>query len=204
MVTAHFMDFENPPHDPVKQCKEWLAEASELALHNPDAMTLATVDENGHPAARVVLLKGIDKRGAIFHTNRLSAKGLELAANPRASLLFYWDQLLRQIRIDGDVSLLSDEESDAYFATRLRGSQIGAWASRQSQPIENRAALDAAVREVKDRFKGAEIPRPPFWGGYRVSLQRIEFWQGLGFRLHDRVVYTSDDSNGWTVQRLCP
>lgn len=199
------MDFENPPADPVAALRRWLDEAAaESGLPNPTAMSLATVGPDGKPASRMMLLKGLDERGVEFYTNRTSRKAQELRENHAAALLIHWDPLMRQVRIEGRVSLVSDEESDAYFATRERGSQLGAWASRQSHPIESRAALDAAFAEMEQRFQGQDVPRPPFWGGYRVSLERIEFWQGHAFRLHDRVVYTSDGRGGWTTQRLCP
>jgi pyridoxamine 5'-phosphate oxidase len=197
------MDFDHPPADPVAWLREWLREAEQLDLPNPNAMALSTVDPEGLPSVRTVLLKDIDDQGAVFYTNRQSRKGRALAANPRAMLLFFWDQLGRQVRIEGAVSETSDEESDAYFATRPRLSQIGAWASRQSEPASNRAELDAAVAEIEKRFEGKDVPRPPHWGGYRVQLETFEFWQGHPFRLHDRVVYTRKNGD-WSVQRLYP
>jgi pyridoxamine 5'-phosphate oxidase len=209
------MDFDHPPSDPVALFRAWLADAEKTGLLNPNAMTLATVDPDGRPSARIVLLKELDERGAVFYTNRQSRKGLALAANPRATLLFYWDALGRQVRIDGDVTLVSDAESDAYWATRPRMSQISAWASHQSRPARNRAELDAAAAQIQRRFSSQPngqaqrsadqaIPRPPHWGGYRVTLNAVEFWQGHPFRLHDRVVYTSNGRGGWTTQRLWP
>jgi len=200
------VDFDNPPADPIAQIDLWMQEAAQLGLPNPNAMTLATVDAAGRPDARIVLLKSLDARGAVFYTNRNSRKGRELAANPWACLLLFWDALGRQVRIEGSVTQTSDEESDAYFATRPRESRIGAWASQQSEPVANRAALDAAVAEIERRFAGQDVPRPPHWGGYRVSLDAIEFWQGHPFRLHDRLVYTPDASSptGWRTQRLFP
>ena len=198
------MDFDNPPADPVAQARRWLDEAATTALINPHAMSLATVDPDGTPSVRTVLLKGFDERGAAFYTNRESRKGVALDAGLRAALLLYWDSLHRQICIEGSVSQVDDAESDAYFASRPRGAQLGAWASRQSQPIENRAALEAAVAETARRFEGATVPRPPYWGGYRVALQRIEFWQGRLDRVHDRVLYTRLEQGGWTTQRLSP
>lgn len=198
------MDFDHPPADPVEACKQWLIEAESLGLMNPNAFTLSTVSGEGRPNSRVILLKDIDTRGAVFYTNRLSRKGRELQDNPRVSLLFYWDKFARQIRIDGTISLVSDEESDAYFATRPRGSQIGAWASKQSEPIATRAELDAAFAAVEKQYEGDTVPRPPHWGGYRVSLETIEIWQGQESRLHDRVEYRADGNGGWTIQRLNP
>jgi pyridoxamine 5'-phosphate oxidase len=204
------MNFDSPPSDPIALLNEWIEDARRAGIPNPNAMTLATIDAppDGKPSVRIVLLKGLDSRGAVFYTNRLSRKGEALSANPRAALLFHWDPLNRQVRIEGDVTPTSDAESDAYFATRPRESQLGAWASRQSQPVANRAELDRAYAEMEKRFTGAQVPRPPHWGGYRVSLNEIEFWQGQEFRLHDRVVYTPDargsGRGGWCTQRLYP
>lgn len=198
------MDFDKPPADPVQQCLAWLAEAEKLGLNNHNAMTLATADDGGRPSSRIVLLKGLDEHGAVFFTNRESRKGRDLAANPHASLLFFWDRPNRQIRIDGTVTDVSEAESDAYFATRDRGSQIGAWASRQSEPLASRVNLLSAVAKYGLKYAIGSVPRPPHWGGYRVSLERIEFWQGRDHRLHDRVVYTPDGDRGWKTQRLYP
>ncbi len=210
------MDFDSPPPNPLAQMRDWLKEAEETELINPNAMTLATVDPDGRPSARMVLLKGLDERGAVFFTNRTSRKGMALAAHPRATLLFHWDALARQLLIEGPVSEIGDDESDTYFASRPRGSRIGAWASEQSQPLASRQVLEDQVRAIEERFKDREIPRPPFWGGYRVALERIEFWQGHAFRLHDRIMYMPEEnteaggiggtgeSGGWTTQRLNP
>ena len=149
-------------------------------------------------------MKALDEQGAVFYTNRLSRKGRALQANPRASMLFYWDMLARQILIEGRVSEVADEISDSYFATRPRGSQIAAWASRQSEPVADRAALNKAVAEIEQRFEGCEVSRPPHWGGYRLSLDRIEFWQGLLDRLHDRIEYVATDHGTWDIHRLNP
>ena len=198
------MDFDHPPADPLPQLRRWLEQASETDLHNASAMTLATIDPDGRPGVRMVLLKGLDSNGAVFYTNQRSRKAVALAEQPRAALLFYWDALHRQVSIEGRVTPTTDAEADAYFATRPRGAQIGAWASRQSEPIEDRAALDAAVTAVEGRYRDQPVPRPPHWGGYRVSLDRIEFWQGQSDRLHDRVEYVRDETGNWTVRRLCP
>ncbi|MCZ6835217.1 MAG: pyridoxamine 5'-phosphate oxidase [Planctomycetota bacterium] len=198
------MNFDHPPSDPIQACKNWLLDAENYGLATPNAMTLATVNELGKPCTRIVLLKDFDEQGAVFFTNRLSDKGRELKNHPHASLLFFWDKPHRQIRIDGVVSKTTDEVSAAYFETRNRGSQIGAWASQQSQPIANRQALDDAVDEIEKRYEGTPVPCPPHWGGYRVQIDRIEFWQGLEDRLHDRIVFTADGDGGWGVQRLCP
>ncbi len=198
------MDFEHPPVDPVAQVRRWLDEAAATDLVNPHAMVLATVDPDGRPSARTLLMKGFDERGAVFYTNRESRKGAALAAGSGAALLFYWDSLHRQMCIEGSVSRVDDADSDAYFASRPRGAQLGAWASPQSKPVENRAVIEEALAEVTHRYEGGPVPRPPHWGGYRVALGRIEFWQGLIDRLHDRVVYTPDEQGGWTTQRLSP
>jgi pyridoxamine 5'-phosphate oxidase len=198
------MDFENPPADPIAQLGQWLDEAARTGLNTPTAMTLATVDPDGRPSARTVLLKGLDERGVVFYTNRNSRKARALGSNPRAALVFHWDPLERQVTIEGPVSSVSDEESDAYFATRPRGTQIGAWASDQSQPVESRAVLEARVWELLEKFRTGDVPRPPHWGGYRVQPQRIEFWISRLDRLHDRVEYLRRDDGGWTTRRLCP
>ncbi len=198
------MDFERPPADPIAQLTMWIEDARKAGLPNPNAMALATVDSKGQPSVRIVLLKSLDARGAVFHTNRLSRKGAELEGNPHAALLFHWDALNRQVRIEGDVSAVSDAESDAYFATRPRESRISAWASQQSRPAKDRAELEAAVAQIEKRFAGKDVPRPPHWGGYRVSLNRIEFWRGSANRMHDRIVYTPDGRGGWRTQRLYP
>jgi len=198
------MDFDNPPADPVAQVTAWLEEATGTALINPHAMTLATVDPDGNPSARTVLLKGFDERGAVFYTNRNSRKGRALAAHPRAALLLHWDPLRRQVGIEGGVTQVDDAESDAYFATRPRGAQLGAWVSQQSEPVENRAVLEADVEAMTRRFEGGPVPRPPHWSGFRVALERIELWQGRTDRLHDRLVYTRDENGAWTTQRLSP
>lgn len=198
------MDDTSLPNDPIRWLREWLTEAEHIDLPNPGAMTLCTVDPDGRPSARMVLLKGLDERGAVFYTNRRSRKGRALAANARAVLVFHWDLLLRQVVVEGRVEVVSDAESDTYYATRPRASRLSAWASRQSEPVVSRAALDAAAIEIEERFEGREVPRPPHWGGYRVSLDRIEFWEGRPFRLHDRIEYTPDGRGGWRRQRLFP
>ena len=198
------MDLDNPPADPIALLQAWLKLAEEAELPNPTSMTLATIDPDGRPSARVVLLKDLDERGIVFYTNRNSRKGRALAANTAAVLVLHWDVLTRQVIVEGQVGLASDEESDAYFASRPRASQLGAWASAQSEPVADRLALDAAYAEVEKRFEGGDVPRPPHWGGYRLSLDRMEFWLGRPFRLHDRVLYIPDGEGGWSVQRLFP
>jgi len=203
-ITETF-DFDAPPGEPLTPLQRWLDEARQQTdLPNPNAMTLATVDADGRPRARIVLLKGFDDQGVVFFTNYTSAKARELHRHPVASLLVHWDPLNRQVRIDGRVSKVSDAESDEYFAMRPRRSQIGAWASDQSSPLASRAELDNRFAEFEARFEGRDVPRPPHWGGYRVSLDAVEFWQGRESRLHDRVLYTPNGVGGWRTQRLYP
>ena len=200
------MDFDHPPADPIAEFRLWFDDAAARAgLPNPNAMTLATVGPDGRPAARIVLLKMFDARGFVFFTNRTSRKGGDLAAHPSAAILFHWDTLERQVRIEGRVELASDAESDAYYESRPRESRLNAWASDQSRPIESRSALEARRAEIDATYpEGVDPPRPPHWGGYRVVPDRIEFWQGHPYRLHDRVVYTADGVGGWGVRRLMP
>jgi pyridoxamine 5'-phosphate oxidase len=199
------MDFDHPPLDPVCTFQDWFVTARErCGLPNPNAMTLATIDPDGRPSARIVLLKGFDQRGVVFYTNHRSRKGRALEANPRVALVFHWDPLERQVRFEGPVERIDDAESDAYFASRPRASRISAWASEQSQPVDDRRTLEALVEAAEQRFAGGDVPRPPHWGGYRVGLERIEFWQGRRDRTHDRVVYTADGAGGWTIRRLSP
>lgn len=182
----------------------WFAEAKRSEPVNPDAMTLATVDADGFPNARMVLLKGFDERGFVFYTNLDSAKGHELAAAPKAALTFYWKSLLRQVRVRGAVEPVSQAEADAYFATRSRMAQIGAWASKQSTALESRLAFEKAITRFTAKFAIGTVPRPPNWSGYRVAPQEIEFWQERPFRLHDRVVFAHTDTGVWKKTRLYP
>ena len=189
--------------DPLAQFARWFDEALAAGLPEPNAMTLATATLDGRPSARVVLLKGFDARGFVFFTNRHSRKGRELAANPYAALAFFWPELERQVRVEGAVAPTGDEESDAYFASRPLASRLGAWASSQSEVIAGREVLDRAVEELAARF-GGEVPRPPHWGGYRLSPEAVEFWQGRPSRLHDRLRYARRPDGGWRRERLAP
>jgi pyridoxamine 5'-phosphate oxidase len=172
-------------------------------LPEPTAFTLATVGADGQPSARIVLLKGVDARGFVFYTNHESRKGRELLAHPQAAMVFHWQPLERQVRVEGTVRPVSPEEADAYFASRARGSQIGAWASQQSQPIANPGDLDARVKEIEARFADKPIPRPPNWSGFRIVPSRIEFWQNMPSRLHQRDLYHRE-ADGWRVETLYP
>lgn len=196
------LDEEHAATDPIDQFSRWWDEALRAEVVEPNAMTLASADADGKPAARTVLLKGFDARGFVFYTNYESRKGRELAANPRASLLFFWRELERQVRIDGTVERVDAEESDAYFASRPLASRIGAWASPQSQPISGKAWLMARAAEMGLRH-GLNPPRPAHWGGFRVTPAEIEFWQGRPSRLHDRLLYRRD-SEQWQRSRLAP
>ena len=189
--------------DPVEQFRRWFAEALAADLHEPNAMTVATATRDGRPSARVVLLKGFDDRGFVFYTNYEGRKGRELEENPRAALLFYWGELERQVRVEGTVSRVPEGESDAYYASRPRGSRLGAIASEQSRTIRSREVLKERLRALEAEYEGREVPRPAFWGGYRVEPEVIEFWQGRENRLHDRLVY-SRGGGGWRMERLQP
>lgn len=191
--------------EPVRLFAAWFAEAKRAEPVNPDAMALATVDASGQPNARMVLLKGFDERGFVFYTNVDSSKGHELAAAPKAALTFYWKTLQRQVRARGAVEPVSKEEADAYFATRSRMAQIGAWASNQSAPLESRMAFEKAVARYTAKFGIGAVPRPPHWSGYRIVPQEIEFWQERPFRLHDRIAFTrSTPTASWRKARLYP
>jgi pyridoxamine 5'-phosphate oxidase len=189
--------------DPVELFKSWFEAARGAGVLLPEATALATATPDGVPSVRMVLLKDVDERGFVFYTNYGSQKARELDANPKASLCFHWAILQRQVRVSGRVTRVPVEESAAYFATRPRGSQIGAWASRQSESLESREDLEQAVRELEQKFAGQEVPLPPFWGGYRLEPEVIELWQGRADRLHDRLLFTRAGS-GWTTRRLCP
>ncbi|HWX46837.1 MAG TPA: pyridoxamine 5'-phosphate oxidase [Roseomonas sp.] len=190
--------------DPFALFRSWLTEAEGSEPNDPNAMCLATTTPDGFPSARMVLLKGLDSRGFVFFTNRESRKGGELLANPRAALLFHWKSLRRQVRVEGAVEAVTDAEADAYYATRPRLSRLGAWASQQSRPLSGRTELEAALNAAEARFPGEEIPRPPYWGGFRVVPARFEFWQDMPFRLHDRRVFHAQPGGSWRTETLFP
>ena len=189
--------------DPIAQFKRWFDEAVTAKLPEPNAMTLATVGADGQPSARIVLLKGMDEKGFTFFTNYDSRKGLDLAANPRAALLFHWVQLERQVRVEGRVEKVADDESDAYYASRPLGSRLGAWASEQSREVPGRDVLEQRESEYRAKF-GENPPRPAHWGGYRLVPTAVEFWQGRPSRLHDRIAYRVEADGVWKIVRLSP
>ena len=197
------LSLKKSPSHPVALFEEWFASAVKAGLKLPNAMTLATATRNGRPGARIVLLKGVDRKGVTFYTNYRSRKAAELAGNPRATLLFYWPELDLQVRIDGRVRRTSARESDEYFATRPRESQIGAHASRQSRPLSDQSELFAAFGRLAKRYEGMEVPRPKHWGGFRLVPGSFEFWKGRDFRLHDRLLYVRKGS-GWKKMLLYP
>jgi pyridoxamine 5'-phosphate oxidase len=190
--------------NPILQFQSWLQDAVAAQILEPNAMTLATVTAEGKPSARIVLLKDFDERGFVFYTNFQSRKGRELTQTPAAALVFWWDRLERQVRIEGSVAKVSDAEADAYFQSRPKGSQLGAWVSHQSQVIEGREDLEHRLKTLEQEYENCPIPRPANWGGYRLVPSIIEFWQGRPNRLHDRLCYRQKNSIGWTIERLSP
>jgi pyridoxamine 5'-phosphate oxidase len=197
------LDLPDLAADPIEMFGRWLRQAVDAGVHEPNAMVLSTATPEGGPSSRMVLLKGVGPDGFVFYTNRASRKGADLAADARCALLFPWHPLERQVRIEGVASVLPDDEVEAYFRSRPRGAQLGAWASDQSRPVASRSALAASYARVQERFGDGPLPVPPEWGGYRVSPQVVEFWQGRPSRMHDRLVYRRD-GDGWTTERLAP
>jgi len=202
--TQEILDEQLIDRDPIAQFKRWFADAVAAGLPLPEAMSLSTITPEGRPTARMVLLKRVDADGFVFFTNYRSAKARELAANPNASLVFFWPQLERQVRVEGVVGKTSAAESREYFATRPRGSQIGAWASPQSEVIPGREVLEQRRAELEEVYRDREIPWPEHWGGYCLKPERIEFWKGRRDRLHDRILYLRQADDAWSLQRLAP
>lgn len=190
--------------DPITQFKAWFQEAHEAGMLEPNAMTLATVGEDGHPSARIVLLKAVDWRGFIFFTNYESKKGRELARNPRAALNIFWPEMERQVCIAGTTTRISAGESDEYFKSRPKGSRLAAWVSCQSEVIPDRTVLETKLSAAQEKYPADEVPRPPYWGGYCLAPERIEFWQGRQNRLHDRFQYSKQADGSWKLERLSP
>lgn len=201
--TAKGLVEEDLASDPIAQFGHWFETAKRAGVYEPNAMTLATVGADGQPSARMVLLKIVDERGLVFFTNLQSRKAREMAAGGRAALLFWWGPLERQVRFEGRIERASEAEADHYFASRPRGSQLGAWASEQSTVIAGREVLEEAERRHRERFEGGDVPRPPSWGGFRLVPEQVEFWQGRQNRLHDRLRYTRAGT-GWRIERLAP
>ena len=190
--------------NPIRQFQHWFDQVLAAQLPDPNAMTLATATPTGKPSARIVLLKDVDERGFVFYTNYQSRKGQELAATAAAALVFWWVELERQVRVEGTVEKVTVAEADAYFQSRPRGSQLGAWASAQSQVIEDRAVLEQQLQDLEAQYQGQPIPRPQYWGGFRLRPSWIEFWQGRPNRLHDRICYRLDPQAQWQLERLAP
>lgn len=190
--------------EPFRLFASWLDDAAKSEINDPNGVALATVDAEGMPDVRMVLLKGFDEAGFVFYTNFESGKGLQILGNMKAAMCFHWKSLRRQVRLRGNVSIVGDDEANVYFDSRSRGSRIGAWASKQSRPLESRFALEKAVAEYTARYPIGQIPRPPYWSGFRIAPKTIEFWHDRPFRLHDRVVFTRNDDGNWSKQRLYP
>jgi pyridoxamine 5'-phosphate oxidase len=190
--------------DPFRQFSTWFEEATAAGIPEPNAMSLATASPEGRPSARIVLMRGFDERGFVFFTNYESRKGREIEANPFVSLIFFWQALERQVRVEGTIVKADAVESDEYFQSRPTGSKLGAWVSNQSGVVAGREALESEMAAIEGRFPGGEIPRPPHWGGFRVVPSSVEFWQGRRSRLHDRLVYRKSDEGDWRIERLAP
>jgi len=204
LTSGHSADF-TAAAEPFALFAEWFAEAAKSEPNDPNAMALATVDDTGLPDVRMVLMKGYDEAGFVFYSHLASQKGQELAANPKAALLFHWKSLRRQVRIRGAVTPVTDEEADAYFATRPKQAQLGAWASKQSQPLESRFAFEQAIAKAAAQHILGEVPRPPGWSGWRIAPHRMEFWHDRPFRLHDRIEFRREAPGGsWTKVRMYP
>jgi pyridoxamine 5'-phosphate oxidase len=197
-------DQETPDADPYTRFQSWMADAEASEPNDPNAMIVVTATPDGLPSARAILLKGVDPRGFVFYTNKESRKAAELAANPQIALLFHWKTLGRQVRIEGHVEDVTDAEADAYYASRPRISRLGAWASQQSRPLAERAVLERRLADYEATYPGDDIPRPPYWSGYRVIPRRFEFWQNMPYRLHDRTTFTPDAAGGWAIGKLFP
>lgn len=198
--------FENRPDDPYALFDLWYAEADRAEINDPNALSLATADAQGRPSVRMMLMKGVDARGFTFYTNFESRKGVQLLENPYAAICFHWKSLGRQVRAEGPVRPVSAEEADTYFASRPRASQIGAWASRQSRPLPDRETFENRIAQYEKEFEGHEVPRPPYWSGWLLAPERIEFWQAQEFRLHHRIIYRRDGAGagGWSTELQFP
>jgi len=203
-ATGFALDREDLDDDPIVQFEAWFAHACETVPMDPNAVTLSTVDAESRPSSRTVLLKSFDENGFVFYTNYQSRKAADIEANPNVSMLFFWSEAARQVKIRGTAEKMSPAESLKYFLSRPRGSQIGAWVSHQSSVISSRALLEAKFQEIKQKFRDKDVPLPSFWGGYRVVPNQIEFWQGRANRLHDRFEYTKQDDGSWSIERLAP
>lgn len=202
--TKRSLDIHDVHPNPVQQFQQWFDEATKAQLPEPNAMTLSTVSPEGKPSARIVLLKGVKEGSFVFYTNYQSRKGHEMETHPQVALTFFWVELERQVRIEGTTHKISEERSIEYFHSRPRGSQIAAWVSSQSQKIADRTVLEQRLQEFTQKFEGQTIPKPPYWGGYAVVPQAVEFWQGRPSRLHDRILYTLQNENNWKIERLAP